>query len=103
MPKLLAILSFLVLLPLQSLGFTVYCTAYTPYECGGVMANGMWIQEGYVACDFLPLGTAVLINGRRYIVGDRIGDGSYDHIDIVMEDYEQAINFGVQYCECEVE
>lgn len=103
MPKLLAILFTLLIIPFNTLGFTAYCTAYTPYEQDGIMANGLYVQEGYVACDFLPLGTAVWINGIRYIVGDRIGDGSDNHIDIVMNSYDEAIYFGVQYLECEVE
>lgn len=103
MPKLLAILLLLISFALPINAMTVMCTAYTSYESGGIMANGMWIQEGYVACDFLPLGTVVYINGQRYVVGDRIGDGSYNHVDIVFDDYNSAVEFGVRYLEMEVE
>lgn len=75
----------------------VMTTAYSPHEQAGYMANGMWIQEGYVALDFLPLGTQVWLDGVPYIVGDRIGDGDYNHVDIVMNSYEDAIQHGRRY------
>lgn len=103
MPKLLAILFLLISFAMPVSAWQVMCTAYTSYESGPVMANGMEIQEGYVACDFLPLGTVIYLNGQRYVVGDRIGEGSDNHIDIVFSDYDSAIDFGVQYMELEVE
>lgn len=75
----------------------VMTTAYTPHEQAGYMANGLWIQEGYVALDFLPLGTQVWLDGVPYIVGDRIGSGDYNHVDIVMNSYEDAIQHGRRY------
>lgn len=90
-------LLFMLCIPLLGNAYDIRCTAYTPYECGGYMANGLWIQEGYVACDFLPLGTIIYLDGVQYEVGDRIGEGSTDHIDIVMNSYDEAIEFGVRY------
>ena len=102
MPKLLAILSLLFVFAMPVYGMQVRCTAYTTTENTGIMANGMEAQVGYVACDFLPLGTVIYIDGARYIVGDRIGDGTNNHIDIVFNSYDEAINFGVQYLDMEV-
>lgn len=73
----------------------VRCTAYSPYDCGGITASGEYVHEGGVACNFLPLGTVVAIDGYDYIVNDRCGiDGT---LDIFMESYDRAITFGVQY------
>lgn len=71
---------------------TVECTAYTPYDCGTITASGERVHEGGVACNFLPLGTQVEIDGIVYTVNDRSGvDGI---IDIFMNDYDSAIEFG---------
>ena len=73
------------------------CSAYTPYDCGGITSTGEYVHVGGVACNFLPLGTMVTIDGRDYIVNDRCGiDGC---IDIFMESHEDAIQFGRQYKE----
>lgn len=103
MPKLLAILLLLISFAIPASAYQVRCTAYTSYENGPVMANGMRVQVGYVACDFLPLGTAIYLNGQRYIVGDRIGDGSNNHVDIVFNDYNSALEFGVRYMDLQIE
>lgn len=103
MRKVLAILLLLVTLAFPVGARTVRVTAYTTYENSNIMANGMEPQEGYVACDFLPIGTVVYLDGQRYVVGDRIGSGSYDHVDIFFSDYNAAIEFGVQYMNLEVE
>lgn len=81
----------------------VICTAYTPAfdECGktdGITASGHPAIQGVtVACDGLPLGTEVVIDGHSYIVQDRFG-GDYDtsKIDIYMEKKEDAFKFGRQ-------
>ena len=103
MPKLLAILLLLVSFAMPVSAWQVKCTAYTSYESGPTMANGMNVQVGYVACDFLPLGTVVYLDGQRYVVGDRIGEGSNNHVDIVFDNYDSAIEFGVQYMDLVVE
>lgn len=71
----------------------VEVTAYTPYECGGsYTANGEVPHEGGIACNFLPFGTKVQIDGIDYYVNDRAG---FDHIiDIFMYDYDSAIAWG---------
>lgn len=81
----------------------VICTAYTAAfdECGktdGITACGQpTIQGVTVACDGLPFGTEVVIDGHTYIVQDRFG-GDYDtsKIDIYMEKKEDALKFGRQ-------
>ena len=81
----------------------VICTAYTAAfdECGktdGITACGQPAIEGVtVACDGLPFGTEVVIDGHTYIVQDRFG-GNYgtSKIDIYMNKKEDAFKFGRQ-------
>lgn len=81
----------------------VICTAYTPAfdECGktdGITASGHPAIQGVtVACDDLPLGTEVVIDGNTYIVQDRFGAGHGKHrMDIYMEQKADAFKFGRQ-------
>lgn len=81
----------------------VICTAYTATfdECGktdGITASGHVATQGItVACDGLPLGTEVVIDGRTYIIQDRFGAGHGKHrMDIYMEQKEDAFKFGRQ-------
>jgi len=73
------------------------CSAYTPYDSGTITATGETVRVGGVACNFLPFGTAIVIDGVEYIVNDRCGIDNC--IDIFMESYEDAIQFGRQYKE----
>lgn len=95
------ILAFLIsvssILPAQAEWLIAECSAYTPYDCGTITATGETVHVGGVACNFLPFGTVVVIDGVEYIVNDRCGiDGC---IDIFMESYEDAIEFGRRYKE----
>lgn len=95
------LLAFLIsvssILPAQAEWLITECSAYTPYDCGTITATGETVHVGGVACNFLPFGTVVVIDGVEYIVNDRCGiDGC---IDIFMESYEEAIQFGRQYKE----
>ena len=82
----------------------VLCTAYTAAfdECGktdGITASGVRAIQGVtVACDGLPFGTEVVIDGHTYIIQDRFG-GNYgkSKIDIYMYKKEDALKFGRQY------
>lgn len=81
----------------------VICTAYTPAmdECGktdGITASGVSATAGEtVACDGLPLGTEVVIDGHSYIVQDRFGGGhGKAKIDIFMNTKAEAFRFGRQ-------
>lgn len=81
----------------------VLCTAYTAAfdECGktdGITACGQPAIQGVtVACDGLPFGTEVVIDGHTYIIQDRFG-GNYgkSKIDIYMYKKEDALKFGRQ-------
>lgn len=55
------------------------CSAYTPYDCGTITATGETVHVGGVACNFLC--------------------GIDNCIDIFMESYEDAIQFGRRYKE----
>lgn len=95
------ILAFLIsvssILPAQAEWLIAECSAYTPYDCGTITATGETVHVGGVACNFLPFGTVVVIDGVEYIVNDRCGiDGC---IDIFMESHEDAIEFGRRYKE----
>lgn len=95
------IIAFLIsvssILPAQAEWLIAECSAYTPYDCGTITATGETVHVGGVACNFLPFGTEVVIDGVEYVVNDRCGiDGC---IDIFMESYEDAIQFGRQYKE----
>lgn len=81
----------------------VICTAYTAAfdECGktdGITASGHVATQGItVACDGLPLGTEVVIDGHTYIVQDCFGAGHGKHrMDIYMEQKADAFKFGRQ-------
>ena len=95
------LLTFLIsvssILPAHAEWIVAECSAYTPYDCGTITATGETVHVGGVACNFLPFGTVVVIDGVEYIVNDRCGiDGC---IDIFMEIYEDAIQFGRQHKE----
>lgn len=100
MKKLLLIFTLVLLLTLQFTGvshaywISAETSAYTSYESSGYTASGDYPYEGGVACNFLPLGTRISINGNDYIVNDRCGiDGV---VDIYMNDYNRAIGYGRQ-------
>ncbi|MDD2370889.1 MAG: 3D domain-containing protein [Firmicutes bacterium] len=66
-------------------------TAYT--STGNNMANGELPYEGAVACNLVPLGTKIYIEGYGYfVVKDRIGHSS--QLDIFMDTYDECIQFG---------
>lgn len=96
--KLLTIL-FTLMMPLatQAEWLIAECSAYTPYDCGTITATGENVHVGGVACNFLPFGTVVVIDGKEYVVNDRCGIENC--IDIFMESYEDAIQFRRQYKE----
>lgn len=77
-------------------------TAYTPSieECGkddGLTSSGSPAVEGVtIACDGLPIGTVVEIDGQKFTVQDRFGHGLPNKIDIFMEDVNDALQFGRQ-------
>lgn len=80
---------------------TYTLTAYCGCEScngrnAGITAMGVESSEGWtVACNSLPLGTQISINGNTYEVQDtgNMDDGT---IDIFMNSHDEALNFGVQ-------
>lgn len=80
---------------------TYTLTAYCGCEAcnggnAGVTAMGVEPSEGWtVACNSLPLGTQISINGNTYEVQDtgNMDDGT---IDIFMNSHDEALNFEVQ-------
>lgn len=80
---------------------TYTLTAYCGCEAcnggnAGITAIGVEPSEGWtVACNSLPLGTQISINGNTYEVQDtgNMDDGT---IDIFMNSHDEALNFGVQ-------
>lgn len=93
MKKFLIIL--LVLLGSYSMSYaeTYEVTAYT--HTGSVMANGEYPHVGAVASNDFPLGTVLNINGSNYVVKDRMAYNGV--IDIFVDSYDEAINFGRKY------
>lgn len=82
----------------QLLNVSAYC------ETGNPTASGVWPVVGTTcAADHLPFGTAVTINGHRYIVQDRFGSGYTDRLDLFMSSEAECWNFGRQWLMCEVE
>ena len=65
-----------------------------------VMANGDVAHVGAVACNFLPIGTQVRIDGNVYTVKDRCGIDNC--IDIYMETTEECLRFGRRMMEVEI-
>lgn len=82
---------------------TCYASAYTVGDNltpSSIMANGEIAHVGAVACNFLPIGTQVRIDGNIYTVKDRCGvDG---RIDIYMDSYEECMSWGVREVEVEL-
>ena len=73
----------------------------------GITASGKKAAVGMVACNWLPFGTHVYIEGLgEYVVQDR-GARKYfgsksnhiKHLDVYMDDHEDAKRFGVQWRE----
>ena len=95
--RLFIITTILAMLPLITFAYPVdvELTAYT--HTGSVMANGEYPYVGAVASNDYPLGTTVYIDGNPYTVADRMADGVYGVIDIFMDSYDEAVNFGRRY------
>lgn len=86
----ISIVLLLTITPVTCQGYI--CTAYTG---GGITASGVEVSVGMAACNWLPLGTHVIINGNEYIITDRLGTNSVD-FDIYMATEEECIQFGIQ-------
>ena len=82
---------------LGTYSLTAYCSCVNC--CGksnGITASGTQATAGRtVACNSLPIGTVISINGHQYVVEDTGGMGG-NVIDIFFDSHEEAINFGRQ-------
>ena len=82
---------------------TVKTTAYTAGDGdtpSTTMANGQEVYVGAVAYNGVPLGTKIEINGNMYTVCDRVGSDGV--VDIYMNSYNEAVQYGVQYKEIKI-
>ena len=86
------LISLVSIFPVNAEWLIAECSAYTTYDSGTITATGEPVHVVGVACNFLPFGTVVVIDGVEYIVNDRCGIDNC--IDIFMEDYDAAIQFG---------
>ncbi len=75
---------------------TVSMSAYTPHETGSrTTASGAKAREGYTcAANFVPLGSVIIYDGHKYYVQDRMHPSKNRHVDIFMESYKKALEFG---------
>ena len=72
------------------------CTAYE--WTGSPCANGSYPSVGYtVACNSLPFGTQIYIDGYGYYTVEDRGGGGDNWIDIYMGDESSCYDFGVRY------
>lgn len=82
--------------------FIVYSSAYasSPYQTDStpcITAAGTRVRPGVIASNFLPMGTILEINDKRYIVEDRMNpryNGRF--VDIWFPSTAEALEFGRQ-------
>ncbi len=90
---------------------TAYCSCYKC--CGksdGITASGLPARVSYIACNWLPFGTKVSLEGlgtfrvmdrgARSLFGSK--DNHIKHIDIWLPTHKEARTFGVQYKEVRI-
>lgn len=82
---------------------SIIASAYssTPDQTDGdpyTTAAGTRVRTGIIAANFLPLGTLVRLNGRLYVVEDRMNSRYSDSwkVDIWMVSTSDAVAFGTQ-------
>lgn len=77
-------------------------TDSTPFHT----ADGTYVRDGLIAANFLPLGTRVrfpeLYGDKEFIIKDRMNKRYNYKADIWMEEYSDAIQFGVHYTTIEI-
>ena len=80
------------------------CEQYADNRPNGKVygASGAELKPNYsiaVDPDVIPYGTKVYIDGREYIAQDTGGAIAGNRIDLYMSNHEEALEWGVQYCE----
>lgn len=77
-------------------------TDSTPFHT----ADNTHVRDGLIAANFLPLGTRVkfpeLYGDKEFIVKDRMNPRYHYKADIWMENYSDAIDFGLNYTTIEI-
>jgi len=76
----------------------------------GITASGKKVAEGMVACNWLPFGTKVKVEGLGvFTVQDRGAKSQFGsktnhikHIDVYLPSHQKALQFGVKYLEVEI-
>ena len=97
----------------KQLGFwqvTAYCScAKCNGSWGNKTASGVKPNSKTVACNFLPFGTKLKINGETYIVQDRGNTKKFGtkenpifHVDIHKNSHKEATDCGVKYYKVDV-
>ena len=81
---------------------TAYCCEAYEHICGtgdGLTATGLLVSPGMVAVDpkVIPLGSTVVINGRKYLAADTGVTGLC--IDVAVPTHEEALELGVRTAE----
>lgn len=68
-------------------------------DANATTASGTHAVQGRtVACNSLPFGTRIVINGNVYVVEDR-GGMANNVIDVYFNSHQEALNFGVKYAD----
>ena len=68
-------------------------------DANATTASGTHAVQGRtVACNSLPFGTKIVINGNVYVVEDR-GGMANNVIDVFFNSHQEALNFGVKYAD----
>lgn len=71
-----------------------------------ITANGAYVYDGLVACNFLPFGTKVkfpeIYGDKVFVVEDRMAKKNSQKIDIWMTSRELALEFGVKRLTVEI-
>lgn len=77
-------------------------TDSTPFHT----ADNTHVRDGLVAANFLPLGTRIkfpeLYGDKEFIVKDRMNPRYHYKADIWMENYSDAVDFGLNYTTIEI-
>lgn len=71
-----------------------------------ITANGTFVSDGVLACNFLPFGAKVKLpeysGDKIYVVNDRMAKKNDHKMDIWMESREIALQFGVKHLAVEI-
>jgi 3D (Asp-Asp-Asp) domain-containing protein len=76
-------------------------TAYSTHK--HLTASGHRCRNGFVAANWLPLGTKIMIpklfGNQIFVVADRMNIRYQSRLDVWMSERKQALNFGIQSAE----